>query len=219
MSELTRLLLIRHAEPTEDARDRCYGRLDIELSVCGQHCAQEIAHTLDRIEIGAVYTSPSKRARATAAPLAARHHLEAIVDDDLHEIDFGEFEGRSYDEISTAYPELYRLWMETPSWVRFPGGESFAQLQLRALRTMEALRRRHIGTTAAIVSHGGVLRAMLADCLAMPPEAIFRLEQSYGGLSVIDWIDEAPLVQVINAAPTMVAVLPAFADHALDAEL
>ena len=205
MTEITRLLLIRHAQPSEDARGRCYGTLDIGLSVRGQRRAQLLARTLDRIPLVAVYSSPSARARETAGPLAAAHQLTPSVEDALREIDFGEFEGRSYDEIQAAYPDLYRSWMETPTRVEFPGGESYTQLRVRALVALEDIRARHRGALAAIVSHGGVLRAMLAGCLGMPDEAIFRLDQSYGALSIIDWLDGTPLVRVVNAQPTMIA--------------
>lgn len=205
MSKTTRLLLIRHAQPREEAHGRCYGSLDIGLSSRGQRRAQLLARTLDRVPLAAVYTSPRSRALETANPLAALHHLTPIIDEALREIDFGEFEGRSYDEIRDSAPDLYRAWMEAPTRVRFPGGESYPLLRRRALDSMRAIHRRHVGEITAIVSHGGILRAMLADCLAMPDEAIFRLDQSYGGLSVIDWLDETPLVRVVNAQPTMVA--------------
>lgn len=205
MSELTRLVLIRHAQPNEEASGRCYGRLDIGLSARGQRRAQLLARTLDRVPLAAVYSSPSRRALETAGPLAATHHLTPVVDESLREIDFGEFEGRSYDEIRLSAPALYRAWMETPTYVRFPGGESYQLLRRRALDAMEAIRGRHVGETAAILSHGGILRAMLADCLGMPDEVIFRLDQSYGGVSIIDWLEETPLVRVVNAQSTMVA--------------
>jgi len=217
MSEITRLLLVRHAQPPEEARGRCYGSLDVGLSARGRRDAQLLARTLDRIPLAAVYSSPSQRAVETAAPLAAIQGLTAIVDEGLREIDFGDFEGQSYDEIERAHPELYRQWMETPTLVQFPGGESYTRLRVRALAAMEAIRTRHAGTIAAVVSHGGVLRAMLADCLSMPDEAIFRLDQSYGAISIIDWIDSVPLVRLMNAQPTMVAAkrrgfLPPFAE-------
>lgn len=205
MSKTTRLLLIRHAQPREEAHGRCYGSLDIGLSSRGQRRAQLLAHTLDRVPLAAVYTSPRSRALETATPLAASHDLTPIVDEALREIDFGEFEGRSYDEIQDSAPDLYRTWMEAPTRVHFPGGESYPLLRRRALDSMRAIHRRHVGEITAIVSHGGILRAMLADCLGMPDEAIFRLDQSYGGLSVVDWLDQTPLVRVVNALPTMVA--------------
>jgi broad specificity phosphatase PhoE len=216
VTEITRLLLIRHAQPGENARGRCYGTLDIGLSARGQRRAQLLARTLDRIPLAAVYSSPSTRALDTAGPVAAAHQLTPRVEDALREIDFGELEGRSYDDIRGAYPDLYRSWMESPTRVEFPGGESYTQLRARALAALEAIRARHRGELTAIVSHGGILRAMLADCLRMPDEAIFRIDQSYGALSIIDWLDDSPLVRVVNAQPTVIAArrrgfLPALA--------
>jgi alpha-ribazole phosphatase len=205
MTDTTRLLLIRHAEPEEEAHGRCYGSLDIGLSSRGRLRAQLLARTIERIPLAAIYASPRRRALDTAKPLAALHGLTVIVDDALREIDFGEFEGRSYDDIRLAAPEIYRVWMEAPTHVRFPGGESYRLLRRRALAAMHAIRRRHVGGTAAIVSHGGILRAMLADCLAVPDEAIFRIDQSYVGLSVIDWLDETPFVRIVNAQPALAA--------------
>ena len=217
MSQVTRLLLVRHAQPLEEARGRCYGSLDVGLSARGQRHAQLLGRTLDRIPLAAVYSSPRRRAVDTAAPLAAIHGLKAIVDEGLREIDFGDFEGLSYEEIERTHPELYRRWMETPTLVQFPSGESYTRLRVRALAAMEAIRARNAGATVAVVSHGGVLRAMLADCLSMPDEAIFRLDQSHGALSIIDWIDSTPIVRLLNAQPTMAAAkrrgfLPAFAE-------
>jgi len=217
MSQVTRLLLVRHAQPPEEARGRCYGSLDVGLSARGGRHAQLLARTLDRIPLAAVYVSPSRRAVESAAPLAAVHGLTAIVDEALREIDFGDFEGQSYDEIERTHPELYRQWMKTPTLVQFPGGESYTRLRVRALAAMDAIRARNAGATVAVVSHGGVLRALLADCLSMPDEAIFRLDQSYGALSIIDWIDSTPIVRLLNAQPTMAAAkrrgfLPAFAE-------
>lgn len=205
MSGVTRLLLIRHAQPQEEARGRCYGTLDIGLSARGGRRAQLLARTLERIPLAAVYSSPRERARETAQPLAAAHNLTPRIEEALGELDFGEFEGRSYDEIAASHPGLYRQWMQTPTLVQFPGGESYSRLRARALQAAEAIRSRHDGETVAIVSHGGVLRAILADCLQMPDEAVFRLDQSYGALSIVDWVDGFPLVRLVNAQPTMVA--------------
>jgi broad specificity phosphatase PhoE len=118
------------------------------------------------------------------------------VDDDLREIDFGDFEGRRYEEIEAAEPELYRTWMSSPTTVRFPNGESYADVSVRALRAFERIRTAH--ECAVVVTHGGVIRAGLAAWLAMPGEAIFRLGQSYGGLTVVDWLENVPLVRVMN---------------------
>jgi broad specificity phosphatase PhoE len=203
MSALTRLVLIRHGEPHEDAHRYCYGTLDIGLSAHGRRQAQQLATALARIDLAAVYSSPLQRATATAAPPAAVHGLTPIIDRALREIDFGEFEGQTYAEIERCHPQLYWQWMQAPTLVQFPGGESYTTLCERAVAAMNAIRNQHRGETAAIVSHGGALRAMLANCLSMPDEVIFRLDQSYGAINIVDWTESVPLVRLLNGSPMM----------------
>jgi broad specificity phosphatase PhoE len=189
-------LLIRHAEPAEEARGRCYGTLDVGLSGHGRTQAGELAAGLAATSLDGVYASPRRRAVETAAAL----HPAPAVDDRLRELDFGELEGRTYDEIAAARPEFYRRWMETPTEVRFPGGESFADLRARALEATFALRSRHEQReTVAVVTHAGVVRAVVADALAMPAAAIFRLGQDYCGVTVLEWIEDVPVVRLLNA--------------------
>jgi broad specificity phosphatase PhoE len=136
------------------------------------------------------------RARETAEPVAAAHSLHLVADDRLRELDFGALEGRTYDEIAESEPELYRAWMSTPTQVRFPGGESFADLKARAIAALDRIRQAH--EAAVIVTHGGVLRAGVATWLSMPDETIFRLDQRYGGVTIVDWVEGVPLIRLLN---------------------
>ncbi len=197
--EATRFLLVRHAEADRAFRGRCYGSLDVELSAGGRRQAGELAAALAETPFAAAYSSPLSRALETAAAIAAGRGLEPAVDQRLREIDFGELEGLSYDEIRTARPELYRKWMEAPASVRFPGGESFADLRSRVLAAVGSIRQRHPGEAVVVVAHGGVVRVVLADVLGLTDGAAFRLDQTYGGLSVVDWVGEAPVVRAVNA--------------------
>lgn len=202
---VTRLLLVRHAEPDAATRGRCYGRLDVGLSPSGQRSARALARALGGLGLAAVYASPARRAVESATPLAEALRQAPLLDERLREIDFGSFEGRSFAEIEQSEPELYREWMDSPTRVRFPGGESYPALRLRALEALEDVRSRHAGQTAALVAHGGPLRAMLAACLSMPDEALFRLDQGYAGVSVVEWTDERALVRLLNGTPRTAA--------------
>src|SRR5262249_43431465 len=142
------------------------------------------------------YTSPRSRAIETAKPLADARGVPLRIDDRLRELDFGSFEGRMYEEIERTDPDIFRAWMETPTAVHFPGGESFGDLRRRALAAYDEIRSGH--NCAVVVSHGGVIRAALAAWLGMPDEAIFRLGQRYGAVSIVDWIDDTPLVRLVN---------------------
>jgi broad specificity phosphatase PhoE len=146
-----------------------------------------------------VYTSPLARAVETAESIALPHGLAPVPDEGLREIDFGEVEGMAYDEIRASRPELFRAWMETPTAVRFPGGESYADLRGRVLATVSGIREQHAGEAVAIVAHGGVVRVVLADALGLADDAVFRLDQAYGAVSVVDWPGGEPVVRAVNA--------------------
>ena len=195
----TRLVLVRHGEPDESMHGRCYGSLDVPLSAAGLRRAAAMAETLRAHEIEAVYSSPLQRAFDTARAVASAHGLEPIPRDALRELDFGELEGMSHEEIAAKHPELYRFWMEDPASVRFPGGEGLADLRERVLPEVAEIRARHEGQSAAVVAHGGVVRVVLADVLELPDAAFFRIDQPYGALSVVDWSDGVPMVRVAGA--------------------
>jgi alpha-ribazole phosphatase len=195
---MTRLALVRHAEPEESAHGRCYGSLDVGLSHAGREHAARLALELAGLDYDAVVASPRTRARETAEPIARARGLEVTVVGDLREIDFGSFEGRTYAEIEQSEPELFRAWMESPTSVRFPGGESYGDLRIRALQALDAVRRAY--ESAVVVTHGGVVRAGVAGWLELPDHAIFRLDQSYCGVTIVEWVEETPIVRLLNSA-------------------
>jgi alpha-ribazole phosphatase/probable phosphoglycerate mutase len=197
---MTRLLLIRHCEPEPDAAGRCYGSLDFGLSTGGFVAAEELGRALSPVRLDSVVASPRLRALQTAEPIARQAGVDVVADDRLRELDFGELEGLTYEEAERTRPDLYRRWMETPTEVEFPGGESYALLASRVRAAVDELVA--AGGTHAVVAHGGSIRAVLAGCLEMPPPAIFRLAQGYGGVSVIDWLEGTPVVRLVNGSVT-----------------
>jgi alpha-ribazole phosphatase len=193
---MSRLVLIRHAEPDDSMRGRSYGRLDVPLSTAGRAQAAAIAETLRDARLDAIFASPLRRAIDTAAPLAEARALEVLTHDGLRELDFGALEGLTFDDIARERPELYERWMTDPTQTQFPDGESFVDLRERALAAATEIRSEH--ERAAIVAHGGVTRAILADALQMPARAIFRLDQPYGAISVVEWLDGTAVVRGLN---------------------
>jgi alpha-ribazole phosphatase len=197
-AETTRLILLRHGEPDQTVHGRCYGRLDPGLSRRGREQMRQAWRLLNDQPATAIYSSPSRRAvesanlRAVAIPAAA-------IDDRLREIDFGAFEGLTYLEISARYPRQYVEWMTQPTNVAFPDGESFVTMSGRVRTAIDQIRRLHSGKTVAIVSHGGVNRIVLAAALDLDARHIFRLDQAYACVNVIDYLGDEPVVRVMNA--------------------
>ena len=157
-----------------------------------------LARFLSSVEIDAVYASPRARARQSAAILSRGQGLEPLIDERLTEIDFGQLEGKSYDEIARTNPELYDRWMNHPTHVKFPEGESFSEMRTRVLESLSEMRERHRNHNVAIVSHGGVHRIILALTLALKDEMIFRLGQDYASLSIVDDYEGECTVRLLN---------------------
>jgi len=194
---MTRLVLIRHTEVEASMSGRIYGRLDPALSPTGREHAEVLAAWLRPARIDAVHSSPSKRAQETAAPLARDRGLDVTLHPRLQDVDFGEWEGRSFEELERDEPDLYRSWMSEPTQTRFPGGEDFSEVKARVLAALGEIRSD--ASAAALVAHGGVNRIILADALGLADENVFRLDQPLGAISVVEWIDGAPLVRALNA--------------------
>ncbi len=125
---MTRFWLIRHGEPAEEVRNRCYGALDVGLSATGRAQMAQAADYLKAEPITAIYASPRARALESARILASVQPCPIRpcpieVAEDLREIDFGDFEGLLFDEIAARYPELYSVNGWNPlTEVRFPNG-------------------------------------------------------------------------------------------------
>jgi broad specificity phosphatase PhoE len=200
------LVLVRHAEPAESARGRCYGRLDFELSAWGRTQSEQLARQLSAEPVAAVVSSPRRRAIDTARPIAELHGLAVGVVESLRELDFGEIEGRTYDEIAAARPELFAQWMRAPTAVRFPGGESFDSLRRRVADAVCRLRETYDGRLVVAVTHGGVVRAVLVDALGVPVEHTFRLAVDPASLTRIEWVHDVPIVRSLNVVPRQVLV-------------
>lgn len=195
----TVLWLIRHPEPDEAVRGICYGSLDVPLSPRGIEQAESIGRWLSSRRLQAIYTSPAKRCVDTARCIAAGRSCAVELEDALRELDFGDLEGRSYEEIAASHPDLYREWMERPTEVHFPGGENFKQMADRVISGTRQLVSQHFGQHVAFVTHGGAIRIILAEALGIPPNNVFRIAQHYGAVNCIRYIGSLPTVELLNS--------------------
>jgi len=193
----TTVWLIRHGLP-ETVEGRCYGRHDVCLSPEGIRQARKIAELMAEQPLERIYASPLRRAVDTAVIVAEPHHLNVETLDGLVEIDFGDLEGLTYQDIQASHPEVFESWMSRPTETRFPNGEDFRQMRERVLKTLDAVLARHPASAIGIVAHAGVLRIILGHALSIPDDRIFRLAQRYAAINRIDYFDDGPIVQLVN---------------------
>jgi broad specificity phosphatase PhoE len=177
-----RLLLARHGQSLSNAVRRFQGAQDIALSPLGIRQAEALRGAVERLPIAHVYASPLVRARRTAELL----DLPVTVVDGLRELSLGEWEGCTVEEIRAQPGDPYTRWVRDPVEGCPPGGEPLALVQARALRAVEEIAATHRdGETVLIVSHGGVISALLAHWLGLPLSSIWRIAVANCSLSEI----------------------------------
>jgi probable phosphoglycerate mutase len=148
------------------------------------------------VPLAAIYSSPLERALATASPIAARHGLDVCTVDALNEVDFGEWNGLTFEELSTL-----------PAWQRFnesrgsadvPGGERAVDVQRRMVAALDDLRRRHDGQVIAAVSHADVIRAAALHATATPLDEWHRFEISPASITTLAYEDGTLRLLAVN---------------------
>jgi broad specificity phosphatase PhoE len=181
-----RLLLVRHGQSVSNAIRRFQGAQDVALSPLGMRQAEALGQAVSRRAIAHVYVSPFERARHTAEIALAGLGLPLTVVDDLRELSLGEWEGCTVEEIRTRPGDPYARWVRDPVQCPPPGGEPLADVQARVLRAVERITAAHPnGDDVLIVSHGGVISALLAHCFGLPLASIWRIAVANCSLSEI----------------------------------
>jgi probable phosphomutase (TIGR03848 family) len=193
-----RVLLVRHGQTPTTGRVLPGRAPGLHLSEVGRDQASAVARRLTGVTLAAIYTSPLERARETAEPSERATGLTAVVEPALLECDFGEWTGRAL----TALARLrdWRTVQQAPSTFRFPGGESFVELQTRMIALMERLRADHPGRTVACFSHADPIKALLTHAVGTHLDHFQRIDVGTGSISVVDWpAHGAPIVRGINS--------------------
>ena len=164
----------------------------IHLNDTGRQQAAGLANRLSGLPVAAIRSSPPERAVETAQPLAHVLGLAVAEDDGLNEMDFGDWTGRTLTELD-GLPG-WRDFNQRRSSTRIPGGETMAEVVSRSLATLDQIRRTPelTGRLVVVVSHGDVLRSLVAHCIGMDPDAIHRIEIAPASVSILlseegDW--------------------------------
>ena len=195
---VTTVLLVRHGQTATTGKVLPGRTPGLHLADAGvEQAAQAAARVAELDRVDAVYTSPLERARETARPIAKARGLRPHVERGLLECDFGEWTGGELAALMKR-PEWGTV-QRAPSTFRFPGGESFPEMQHRMVTTLERLRDAHRGRTIVCVSHADPIKAALAHALGTHLDLFQRIVISTGAISVVTWFDGGPVVLAVNS--------------------
>jgi alpha-ribazole phosphatase/probable phosphoglycerate mutase len=208
---VTTLYLIRHGE-TEGGEVRRYkGTIDVPLSEKGVSQMEQVSkYIVEKWGKGglmnAVYCSDLTRAIRSAEIVAEPYSLKPIIISSLRERNFGLWEGMSFDEIMEKYPLEFDAWAGNPLKFSPMEGESTLAMRDRVIQAMNEIMENHNKENVAIVAHGGVNRIILCHILGIPLENIFRIEQDYGALNIIEFWDKYPVIKLVNGSSSVESI-------------
>ncbi|MCW2775746.1 MAG: Phosphoglycerate mutase [Nocardioides sp.] len=198
------LILVRHGRTTANASGTLAGRLPgVKLDDTGATQAERAGERLAAVPLAAVVSSPLERCRQTARAIARAQPGSPRVSTDrsITECDYGDWQGRPLKEL--AKEKLWATVQAQPSAAAFPGGESMAGMQARAVtavRRHDALIEAEHGPGAvwAAVSHGDVIKSILADALGMHLDLFQRLHVDPASISIVRYTGTRPYVISTN---------------------
>lgn len=194
------ILLIRHAENEYVAKGRLAGRLaGVNLNAKGHQQAQAVAEALASAPIKAIYSSPLERCQQTASPLAAALGLEVQVRVGLLEVDFGEWQDQTLKQLRRR--KLWKVVQANPARMRFPGGETFSQAQLRIVQDLETLNQQHDPKDLiACYSHSDLIKLALSYYLGQPLDLFQRIQIAPASISALHLGEMGAMVLSMNHA-------------------
>ncbi len=202
-SNPTRVLFLRHAE-VEEAYHRVFGgRIDMAISALGHRQAAALAEYVTRkFTLDAIYTSPMQRVRLTLAPLLERtpRHTPSTLDD-LREVDFGDWTGLRWHQISERYGVTAYDWLDALERGTIPNAEPEELFRRRVERAVRHVIAEQAGRTVVVACHGGVVRMALSVLLELPLHKMTHLEVDYASLTWVDVTPDKAELQLHNFTP------------------
>ncbi len=186
---MTAIILVRHGETEWNVSEVFRGRIDIELNQTGIKQAELLAEYLTDSRIGAIYSSPLKRALKTAEIIAGYHKLDVEIAPGLIDFDYGKWQGLPHQEVKDKHKELYAEWINSPDKVKMPAGESLNDVKKRAIGVVDEVIARYEGTVI-LVSHRVVNKVLICALLGLDNSHFWNIRQDTCGITTFIYENE-----------------------------
>jgi probable phosphoglycerate mutase len=191
------VFLLRHGHTINASPGRYIGQTDVALSPKGVRQAEGWAEWFSGVPLKQIACSNLKRSADTANIIGRRCRIQPTVFPELKEINLGDWDGLEFQEIQNQYPESFKLRGKRIADFRPPGGESFIDLQERVISQFQKIMSTS-EENALMVGHAGSNRVLLSYILGMPLKNLFRINQDFGALNIIEIHPSGWRVQALN---------------------
>ena len=186
-----KLTLVRHTSLQIPA-GVCYGQADVDVAASFVQEAQNTRAKIEDWQFDAVFSSPMQRCAKLAQALVT---ADITHDARLKELHFGDWEMQAWDDLPRDY---FDEWAQNYAHMAPPNGETFSQLQQRGVAFIHELQQAYPQGHVLVVTHGGMIRAMLAHVLNMPLKGLFRFNVDYGSMTQLDFSGAVPNIAFVN---------------------
>ena len=197
------LVLIRHAHSEANAKGVLSGRISgVHLSATGISQSQALISRLGAISVSELRISPLERCAETINPWwesigkKKNPSVEIVKDENLIEVDYGKWSGKKLAILSSH--KLWKTVQNNPSAMYFPSGEGLAQMQERAMRVVHSCNGSKRRGAAVLVSHGDVIKSIVASCLGMHLDDFQRIVIDPASVTIIDFSSSKPRLILLN---------------------
>lgn len=195
-----RIYFVRHGETTYSQTGSFCGAIDPELTPEGSQMAEQFAATYAKLPWNAVYVSPMKRTIATAKPLCDAVGIEMQLHDGLREIKYGEWEGKTVEEVKKDYEEDYINWLTEPAWnAPTNGGETSVEIASRSSLVIAEIQEKYKSGNVLVVSHKATIRIILCSLLGIDLGRYrYRIGALAASVSIVKFDVRGPLLEVLG---------------------
>jgi broad specificity phosphatase PhoE len=193
-----KLILVRHGETKWNHENRIVGHTQIALNSNGREQVARLSRALKDEKVSAIFSSPLRRARETAAAVANAHRLEVVTDDALKEVDAGELEGLTFGEVMERYGDFFQEWIKGNPSLRMPGGESMTELRQRTWPAVERVVGEYHDGMVILVSHSLAILSIISGALGMSTTDFRRLRLNVASISILNFRDGDVSLELFN---------------------
>ena len=170
---MIKLYITRHGETVWNTEKKMQGSMDSPLTPKGVHNARSLGKGLHTVDFTAILSSPSGRTAHTAKIIKGERDIPIVYDDNLKEINMGEWEGKSLSSIKASYPAEFDAFWNNPSLYTAVGGETFAQVRERAVHVLNRIKNEHQSGTILVITHSVVIKCLFSIFKNTPLDQIW----------------------------------------------
>jgi probable phosphoglycerate mutase len=193
------IYFLRHGETSSSIVGGYCGRLDLDLTPEGYQMAEDFANAYENLAWQAIFASPLTRTIATATPLAKKLGMGIQQRDGLKEIAYGNWEGKTPEQVNREYHDEYVEWLADPGWNSPTGGEKGIDIARRSSEVLEEIERNYPSGNVLVVSHKATIRIMLCSLLGIDVGRYRdRIALPVASVAIVEFTNKGPLLKVLG---------------------